>query len=102
MRFMQTSTRTVLEPGSEDAAEIMRVSDAYTVMDDGPTEEVLVPDGSNEGHEDGRRYSKDELEDMTVSEIRAVAEDRGYTIGQGRKAELIEEFLAAQLSDTQE
>ena len=41
-------------------------------------------------------YTADELNAMTISEIKAIAEERGYTITETTKADIITEFLAQQ------
>lgn len=41
-------------------------------------------------------YTQEELETMTVDQIKAIAEVKGYTITKTVKAEIITEFLAAQ------
>lgn len=43
-----------------------------------------------------KTYTQTELEAMTVDQIKALAEERGYTITKTVKAEVITEFLAAQ------
>lgn len=43
-----------------------------------------------------KAYTQTELEAMTVDQIKALAEERGYTITKTVKAEIITEFLAAQ------
>ena len=40
--------------------------------------------------------SEDELNALTVAQIRAIAEEKGYTITATRKADIISEFLTAQ------
>lgn len=41
-------------------------------------------------------YTQAELEDMTISQIEAIALERGYTITATLKADIIQEFLAQQ------
>ena len=41
-------------------------------------------------------YTKESLESMTISEIKALAGELGYSITKTRKAEIIEEFLSQQ------
>lgn len=41
-----------------------------------------------------RRYSYIELEDMTISEIKSLADSLGYSIEATRKSDIIAEFLA--------
>lgn len=43
-----------------------------------------------------RRYTQAELETMTVSQIKALAAERGYSIKKTVKAEIIEGFVAQQ------
>lgn len=43
-----------------------------------------------------KTYTQTELEAMTVDQIKAIAEERGYTITKTVKAEIIAEFLTAQ------
>lgn len=45
------------------------------------------------GNADGR-YSYIELEDMTISEIKSLADSLGYSIEATRKGDIIAEFLA--------
>ena len=40
--------------------------------------------------------SQEELEALTIKQIKAIAEDKGYTITKSVKSEIITEFLAAQ------
>ena len=46
--------------------------------------------------DDGKVYTEDELNAMTVEQIKALAKKREYTITKTVKAEIITEFLAAQ------
>lgn len=41
-------------------------------------------------------YSQEELEALTIAQIKVIAADKGYTITATRKADIITEFLAAQ------
>lgn len=43
-----------------------------------------------------RTYTQSDLEAMTIAEIQAIADERGYTITQSLKADIIQEFLAQQ------
>lgn len=43
-----------------------------------------------------KKYAQEELEAMTVDQIKEIAEQRGYAITKTAKAEIIAEFLAAQ------
>ena len=40
--------------------------------------------------------SEDELNALTIAQIRAIAEEKGYTITATRKADMIAEFLEQQ------
>lgn len=42
------------------------------------------------------KYTQGDLEIMTISEIKALADNLGYTITRTRKSEIIEEFLKEQ------
>lgn len=46
--------------------------------------------------EDAARYTEEALNAMTIDQIKALAEERGYTITKTVKAEIIAEFLTAQ------
>lgn len=48
--------------------------------------------GNNAAHV----YTQEELENLTINEIREIAEERGYTITETLKADIIAEFLAQQ------
>lgn len=48
--------------------------------------------GNNTAHV----YTQEELENLTINEIREIAEERGYTITETLKADIIAEFLAQQ------
>ena len=49
------------------------------------------------GYSLGRRaYDAEGLERMTISEIKALADELGYTITATKKADIITEFLAQQ------
>ncbi len=50
------------------------------------------PGGNNNAHV----YTQEELEELTINEIREIAEDRGYTITETLKADIIAEFLEQQ------
>ena len=41
-------------------------------------------------------YTQEDLESMTVKEIKEIADERGYTISKVLKADIIEEFLSQQ------
>lgn len=41
-------------------------------------------------------YTEEELSNMTIKQIKEVAEERGYTITKSLKAEIIAEFLEEQ------
>lgn len=41
-------------------------------------------------------YTADELNGMTVAQLKALASERGYTLTKTRKAEIIAEILAQQ------
>lgn len=41
-------------------------------------------------------YTADDLNAMTIAEIKALAADLGYTVTQTKKAEIIAEFLGQQ------
>lgn len=41
-------------------------------------------------------YTAEELETMTIAQIKALASDRGYTITASKKADIIAEFIAQQ------
>ena len=41
-------------------------------------------------------YTQEELEAMTVNEIKAIAEERGYSITATLKADIIQQFLTQQ------
>ena len=41
-------------------------------------------------------YTQEELENMTIAQIEALAEELGYTITRTLKADIIDEFLAQQ------
>lgn len=41
-------------------------------------------------------YTSEELEKMTITEIKALAKDKGYSITKSVKAEIIAEFLEKQ------
>ena len=43
-----------------------------------------------------RAYDAEALESMTIAEIKALAEELGYTITATKKADIIAEFLAQQ------
>lgn len=43
-----------------------------------------------------KTYTKEDIESMTVKEIKEIADERGYTISQVLKADIIEEFLSQQ------
>ncbi len=43
-----------------------------------------------------RAYTASELESMTITEIKALADELGYSITAAKKADIIEEFLAQQ------
>ena len=44
-------------------------------------------------------YTQADLEAMTIAEIKAIAEERGYTITETLKADIITEFLTQQNGD---
>lgn len=44
-----------------------------------------------------KMYTQAELEAMTIAEIQAIASERGYTITETLKADIITEFLAQQV-----
>lgn len=46
--------------------------------------------------DDDNELSESELQALTISQIKAIAEEKGYTITATRKADIIAEFLAAQ------
>ena len=41
-------------------------------------------------------YSEETLKNMTIAEIKEIADERGYTITKTIKADIIEEFLQQQ------
>ncbi len=41
-------------------------------------------------------YTADDLSQLTIAQIKALAEDCGYTITKTKKADIIEEFLNQQ------
>ena len=41
-------------------------------------------------------YTQEELEALTIAQIKGIAEERGYTITATRKAEIIAQFLEQQ------
>ena len=41
-------------------------------------------------------YTADDLNAMTIAEIKALAADRGYTVTQTKKADIIAQFLGQQ------
>lgn len=41
-------------------------------------------------------YTREELEAMTITQIKEAAEERGYTITARLKAEIIDEFMSQQ------
>lgn len=43
-----------------------------------------------------KMYTAEDLEKMTISQIRSLAVDLGYAITKTRKADIINEFLACQ------
>lgn len=47
-------------------------------------------------------YTQEELEEMTITEIRQLAEELGYELAGSLKAEIIESFLAAQAATQEE
>ena len=44
-------------------------------------------------------YTQEDLEALTIAQIKALAEEMGYTITATRKAEIIAQFLAQQGGD---
>ena len=56
---------------------------------------MTSPSG-NAGNGGAVVYSQSDLEDMTIAEIEALAEELGYTITETTKAAIIEEFLEQQ------
>lgn len=44
----------------------------------------------------GDSYTEEDLTAMTIAQIKALAEEKGYTITATRKADIIAEFLAQQ------
>lgn len=44
--------------------------------------------------EDAGIYTADDLNAMTIAQIKALAEEKGYTITATKKADIIEEFLS--------
>lgn len=42
-------------------------------------------------------YTQEELESMTVKEIKEIADERGYLVTKTLKADIIEEFLSHQI-----
>jgi len=45
------------------------------------------------------QLSESELNELTIAQIRAIANEKGYTITKTRKAEIIAEFLSQQEAD---
>lgn len=45
------------------------------------------------------QLSESELNELTIAKIRAIANEKGYTITKTRKAEIIAEFLSQQEAD---
>ena len=45
---------------------------------------------------DARTYSEEELNAMTITQIKSLAQELGYTITKSLKAEIIAEFLQQQ------
>lgn len=43
-----------------------------------------------------RKYTSEDLNSMTIAEIKSLASDLGYSITQTRKADIIAEFLEQQ------
>ena len=59
-------------------------------------QEVIAKLGDSSCSFDRKEYTQEELEDMPVSEIKALAAELGYSITATRKADIISEFLAQQ------
>lgn len=59
-------------------------------------QEVIAKLGGNVSGIDRKTYSKETLDEMTVAEIKSLAESAGYEITETRKADIIEQFLEQQ------
>lgn len=57
---------------------------------------VSVADGSKSPDTVSTSYTADDLNAMTIAEIKALAADLGYTVTQTKKANIIAEFLGQQ------
>lgn len=56
----------------------------------------MTTGNSGSGGSSVKIYTQSELEEMTVSQIKAIAEERGYSITATLKADIIQEFLTQQ------
>ena len=66
---------------------------------DGVVVGTIAGEGNTSGgstFDPNKKYTESELNAMTISEIKAIAEERGYNITATTKAEIITEFLTAQ------
>jgi hypothetical protein len=52
--------------------------------------------GNSGGNTSAHVYTQEELEELTINEIKEIAEERGYTITETLKADIIAEFLEQQ------
>lgn len=58
---------------------------------------MISPNNGGDSDENTQTtYTQEELEDMTIAQIEALAEELGYTITKTLKADIIDEFLAQQ------
>lgn len=53
-------------------------------------------DTSDDSSDDSTVYTEEELTAMTIAQIKALAEELGYTITATKKADIIAEFLEQQ------
>ena len=56
----------------------------------------ICSSGGITGYNLNRAYTAESLNDMTISEIKALADELGYSITATKKADIISEFLAQQ------
>lgn len=98
---------TMLTP--EDSFYVLRVVDPNDTITATPTGSgalqprtlklavTLEPDSNSVSMmSEMKTYTQEELESMTVKEIKKIADERGYLITKLLKAEIIEEFLIQQ------
>ena len=58
---------------------------------------MISPNNGGDSDENTQTtYTQEELEDMTIAQIEALAEELGYTITKTLKADIIDEFLEQQ------